>query len=366
MSLVFDAETPLGTRSIGACFEAKDGEVTALFGRSGSGKTSILDMIAGLLRPARGGIRLDGEALFDAARGVNLPPERRRIGYVFQDARLFPHLSVRGNLAYGARRAPAPTRQRDFARIVALLGLEALVDRRPGRLSGGERQRVAIGRALLSDPAVLMLDEPLSALDAERKAEIVPYLERLRDEVRLPILYVSHQHGEIARLADMLVVMDAGRMIAAGPLAAVINRHDLIPGARRVATTVLVGRIHAHEPDRRLSRVEIAGGLVLQLPTIARPIGAPVRIAIDGRDVAVALDAPGRVSIANVLPATVREIVPIDGALIDLRLDIGHALWARITVASCERLGLVPGASVHALVKAAAIDRVDHSLSDSG
>ncbi len=194
---------------------AADWGVTALFGHSGAGKTTLLKMIAGTLRPESGRIAVGDFTLFDAERGINLPPEKRRIGYVFQEARLFPHMSVKRNLTY-ARWAGRRQATRSFDEVVALLGIGHLLDRRPSTLSGGERQRVAIGRALLSDPALLLLDEPLSSLDHARRQEILPFIERLRDESHVPIVYVSHEIDEVARLADQIVLLSAGRVTASG------------------------------------------------------------------------------------------------------------------------------------------------------
>ncbi len=201
---------------VDAAFEGAEPGVTALFGPSGAGKTSVINMVAGLLRPDAGRIAVNGLCLFDSGRGIDLPPERRRIGYVFQDGRLLPHLTVRANLAYGMRLTPAHQRFVTFDAVVDLLGIGHLLDRRPARLSGGEKQRVAIGRALLTSPAMLLMDEPLASLDAARKAEVLPFIMRLSREYTVPILYVSHMKGEILSLADRLVIMANGRVVACG------------------------------------------------------------------------------------------------------------------------------------------------------
>ena len=215
--LAVDVEKRLGAFMLAARFEAAGG-VTALFGPSGAGKTTIANMIAGLLLPDRGSIVLDGDTLFDAAAGINVPPHRRRIGYVFQEGRLFPHLSVRQNLDYGRRMSGHTRDPEEFARIAALLDINHLLDRRPRMLSGGERQRIAVGRALLMRPRLLLLDEPLASLDAGHKREILPYLVRLRDEGRVPMVYVSHTAAEVRRIATRVVQLDAGRVVAAGGL----------------------------------------------------------------------------------------------------------------------------------------------------
>ncbi|MEL7171608.1 MAG: molybdenum ABC transporter ATP-binding protein, partial [Pseudomonadota bacterium] len=242
-----------------AAFSAPAG-VTALFGRSGSGKTTIANAVAGLLRPSEGRIALDGTVLLDTGAGCYVPPHRRRIGYVFQDARLFPHLSVRRNLLYGRWFAGGRGGD-DLPRIAALLDIEPLLERAPGALSGGERQRVALGRALLSRPRMLVMDEPLAALDEARKAEILPYLERLRDEASIPILYVSHSLAEVARLATTLVVLEAGRLAKAGPLVDLLADPETVPALGiRDAGSILTGRVIAHHADG-LSEIEVASAL---------------------------------------------------------------------------------------------------------
>jgi len=215
--LAVDVEKQLGALKLAVRFEAAGG-ATALFGPSGSGKTSVVNMIAGLLTPDRGSLVIDGTALFDAARGIDVPPHRRRIGYVFQEGRLFPHLNVRQNLDYGRRMSGRPRDAKDFQRIVALLDIGHLLDRRPRMLSGGERQRVAVGRALLMRPRLLLLDEPLASLDAAHKREILPYLVRLRDDAAIPMVYVSHTAAELRRIATTVVRLDAGHVVAVGGL----------------------------------------------------------------------------------------------------------------------------------------------------
>jgi molybdate transport system ATP-binding protein len=215
--LAVDVEKQLGALKLSVRFEAKGG-ATALFGPSGAGKTSIVNMIAGLLTPDRGAIAIDDAVLFDSARGINVPPYRRRIGYVFQEGRLFPHLSVRQNLDYGRRMTGRPRNAKEFDRIVALLDIGHLLERRPRLLSGGERQRVAVGRALLMEPRILLLDEPLASLDVAHKREILPYLVRLRDDAGIPIVYVSHTAAEVRRIATTVVRLDAGHVVASGGL----------------------------------------------------------------------------------------------------------------------------------------------------
>ncbi|MDX5350351.1 MAG: molybdenum ABC transporter ATP-binding protein [Paracoccaceae bacterium] len=343
--------------ALDASFQAPPG-VTALFGRSGSGKSTVVNAVAGLLRPDRGRIAVDDTVLLDTEAGVMLPSHRRRMGYVFQDARLFPHLTVRQNLLYGRWFAPKGPGA-DLDRIVELLGLGALLDRRPGALSGGERQRVAIGRAILSKPRLLLMDEPLAALDEPRKAEILPYLERLRDELRLPILYVSHSVAEVARLATTLVLLDGGRVIAAGPAAEVMADPAVVPvmGLREAGGT-LVARLAAQEDDG-LTRLAPGGGPIF-LPRIEAPAGATLRLRILAQDVMLAMRRPEGISALNILAATVEDIRMGEGpgALVRLRVG-GDLLLARLTRRSVQALELTEGRAVFAILKAVAVAQRD-------
>lgn len=337
-----------------AAFDAPPG-VTALFGRSGSGKTTVVNAVAGLLRPDRGRVAVDGQKLVDTQAGTFLPPHRRRIGYVFQDARLFPHLTVRQNLGYG--RWFAGIRDgAEFDRIVEMLGIGPLLARRPGALSGGERQRVALGRAILSAPRILLMDEPLAALDEARKAEILPYLERLRDEVGLPILYVSHSLAEVARLATTVVLLEAGRVTAAGPVAEVLSD----PGTAaalglREAGAVLQARIEAQEEEDGLTRL-ITGAGPVWLPRIEGAPGRSLRLRILAQDVMLALSPPQGVSALNHLPAVVEEVRLGDGPGALVRLRAGdEAILARITRRSARVMELRPGLRLHAVLKAVSV-----------
>jgi molybdate transport system ATP-binding protein len=332
--------------------------VVALFGRSGSGKTSVVNAIAGIASPDAGRIAIDGVTLYDSTRGIDLPPERRRIGYVFQDGLLFPHLSVAANLAYSERLTPGGERFVDRARVVSLLGLELLMERRPESLSGGEKQRVAIGRALLASPRILLMDEPLASLDAGRKAEILQYVELLRDELRLPIVYVSHALDEVTRLADRVVLLAEGRVIAQGSIAELMARRDLAPHTGRFeAGAVIESVVARHDEAYGLTVLAFDGG-ELVVPNVDALTGEPVRARIRARDVALALSRPVDSSFQNILPATVRSVGEEFGAIVDVSLSVGPtALLARVTRESAQRLGLVPGLAVYALVKAVAIDR---------
>jgi molybdate transport system ATP-binding protein len=355
--LSFTAQKRLGAFRFSAAFEGPDKGLLALFGRSGAGKTTLINMLAGLARPDAGRIVLEGRVLFDSSAGIDLPPERRRIGYVFQEGRLFPHLPVLGNLLYGYRRAPSEDRPIGVDEIVSLLGISQLLTRRPGDLSGGEKQRVAIGRALLCSPKMLLLDEPLAALDGERKAEILPYIERLRDGLNLPIVYVSHDAIEILRLADHVLLMEKGGVAAAGPVAEIFGRPELqrLVGAAE-AGAVLTARLESHDEEFALSYLRFAGGR-LAIARIAAPPGSEMRLRIRARDVALALERPVRLSIQNVIDARIVAVHPADGPYVDVELDAGAPLWARITARSAHDLSLAIGLNVFALVKAVSIDR---------
>jgi len=349
MLLRVTVEHSYRTFTLAATFEAPAEGITVLFGPSGSGKTTILAAIAGLIRTD--GIRVDlaGEAL------DQLRPERRRVGMVFQDGRLFPHLTVRENLYYGLKRAPRGSIFVD--ETLALLGLEDLLKRRPNTLSGGERQRVAIGRALLSQPRLLLMDEPLASLDAARRNEILPYLARLRDNLRLPIIYVTHAIEEAVHLADQLVLLENGRVLACGPLADLAARVDLPLAARDDAAGVLNGYMHSHDYERRLSAIA-CGGQVYMVPLNSIEERTPVRMRVPARDVILALDAPREVSVNNVIPAIVcgiGEDAAGHAALVEIDVG-GGVLLARITLDAAERLRLRPGARVLALIKSMSVE----------
>lgn len=329
--------------------------VSALFGPSGSGKTTLLRCFAGLERAA-GVLRVNGEAWQDDAQGLFVPTHRRPLGYVFQEASLFPHLTARDNLRYGWKRTAPAERRIGEDEVVALLDLAPLLQRHPDRLSGGERQRVALGRALLTSPRLLLLDEPLSALDAARKREILPYLERLRDELDVPMLYVSHSHDEVIRLADHLVLIENGCALASGPLQTMLSRTDL-PLAMDAEASVMIGTtVAAHEDEWHLTRLAFAGG-ELTVPRCRCAPGETLRVRLHARDVSVALTRVEDSSTNNQIAATVVEIAAADSpAYAMLRLDAGGVpLLARITRRSAERLALAPGQPVWAQIKSAAL-----------
>ncbi|MGN8022833.1 molybdenum ABC transporter ATP-binding protein [Phyllobacterium sp. 22229] len=350
-TLFVSVEGQVGSFPVTAAFTAGGG-VTALFGESGAGKTTLLKMIAGVTRPAKGRIAIRDHVLFDSARGIHLAPEQRRIGYVFQDARLFPHLSVRNNLTY-ARWAGRRSEGLSYDRVVALLGLEHLQQRAPALLSGGERQRVAIGRALLSNPALLLMDEPLSSLDHSRRQEILPFLETLRDETGLPILYVSHEIDEVARLADEIVLLQGGRVTASGPAEAIFSRL----GSHDDAGALVTGVVTASDEAFGLTSLDI-GGQPFQIARLGFAAGTKLRLRIRARDVSIARALPQAISVRNILPAKITAITGNDGPDCDLTLDIGgQTIVARLTRKSASELALKQGEAVFALVKAASVDR---------
>lgn len=341
--------------------------VTALFGRSGSGKTSVINMVAGLSKPDSGRIQVDGRVLFDSEAGIDLAPERRRLGYVFQEHRLFPHLSVKGNLLFGHDLLPAAERRVGLDEVLDVLGIEPLLDRRPANLSGGEKQRVAIGRALLASPGILLMDEPLAALDSQRKAEVLPFIARLARRFAIPILYVSHSMDEVLRLADTLVLMDGGRAAAVGPLEELMSDPALRPlTGRYEAGAVIPATIASHDSTYGVSRLSFAGG-TLVMGRIDLPVGTRVRVRIHARDIAIAIRPPEQVSIRNVLPAVVVSVNAADSFLVDVVLSCGGAqLWVQITALAQAQLALVPGMRVHALIKALIIARGDVAGHEEG
>lgn len=355
MSLQVDIRHRFDSFALDVRFEAGPG-ITALFGRSGGGKTTIINAVAGLLRPDDGRITLGEETLFDAAAGSSIPPQARGLGYVFQDARLFPHLTVKENLTFGTRYAPKGRSGPALNEVVVLLGLEGLLGRAPGTLSGGEKQRVALGRALLSRPRMLLMDEPLASLDGPRKQDILPYLERLRDgPLGLPVLYVSHAVDEIARLADRLVLLQEGRVARQGPLFEVMADPAAVPllGVRE-AGAVIEAQVLAHASDG-LSTLAISAGQ-LELPGVRADVGAKVRLRVLAQDVILSRDQPRGLSSVNVLPVTVEAIHPGDGPGAAIALRAGSdRLLARVTARAVAEMALTPGMACHAILKATTV-----------
>jgi molybdate transport system ATP-binding protein len=342
-----------GEFDLEAKFEAGEG-VTALFGASGSGKTTLVQMIAGLTRPQQALIRFDGVIWNDTANRIFVPPHKRRIGYIFQEGRLFPHMTVRQNLLYGRFFAPKQVRRIGEAEVVELLGICRLLENRPSTLSGGEKQRVAIGRALLCDPRLMLMDEPLSALDRSRKQEILPYIERIRDEFRIPVIYVSHAMDEVARLANSVVLLDEGRIKAAGSPEQVFGA-SLTLSEGFAPQSILEGRLLGHQPAYGLSTAAI-GDTTITLQPVDLAEGTHVRMRVASTDVMLALRQPENISALNHLEGTITDMAA-DGPHVLVSLDCsGQRLLSRITLLSAERLGLMPGMKVHALFKAVTVD----------
>jgi molybdate transport system ATP-binding protein len=348
-----DVRLARGTFTLACAFRSDTGAL-ALFGRSGSGKSTVLGLIAGLLRPDAGRVVLDGETLVDVERGIFVPPHRRRVGVVFQDALLFPHLSVRANLGYGRRFARAG-RPVDADAVIAMLGIGHLLDRRPAGLSGGERQRVAIGRALLAGPRLLLLDEPLSALDFERRREIMPYVERLRDVLDWPLVYVSHAVDEVARIAREVVVLEGGSVIARGAPGDV-----LAPGGAAAgfgAVSVIEARVAGYDAQYGLTALSHPAGPI-SVPGNVGPAGEVYRVLVRATDVALAVQRPRDVSFRTVLVGTIRAIAVEDGptARVDIALRGEGRLVALVTRKAIDELGLDAGDEVFAMLKATALD----------
>ncbi|WP_017906762.1 molybdenum ABC transporter ATP-binding protein [Pseudomonas asplenii] len=332
--------------------------VTALFGHSGSGKTTCLRCIAGLEKAPQAFIQVNDEVWQDSRRQLFVPPHKRALGYVFQEASLFPHLSVRANLEFGLRRIPRAQRRVDMLHATELLGISHLLKRHPQHLSGGERQRIGIARALLTSPRLLLMDEPLAALDSQRKGEILPYLERLHDELDIPVLYVSHSQDEVARLADHIVLLSAGKAVASGPIGDTLARLDLPMALGNDAGVVIEGQISAYDPHYQLVTLQLPGSASsLRVAHAPLAIGTQLRCKVQARDVSLSLQAEEHSSILNRLPVTVTGETAADNqAHVLLRLDAdGSPLLARITRYSRDQLQLQPGQRLWAQIKAVAV-----------
>lgn len=345
-----------GAFGIDARFECGAG-VTALFGRSGAGKTTVINAIAGLLRPQQGRIVFDGEILFDAAQGIHVRAGLRRFGYVFQEGRLFPHLTVQRNLTYAHWFNRALRDARAFAHVVELLGIGHLLERRPAQLSGGEKQRVAIGRALLAKPRLLLLDEPLASLDAQRKTEILRYLRRLRDETRIPMIYVSHAVEEVLQLADQVVLLTAGRVAGMGTVEAVMGQPDIEAGASLFeGGAVIEAHVQSVDAEDGVATLAFDGGM-LTVGQFEGRVGEAVRVRIRAREVSIALEAPRQISIQNILRGTISDVDASHGD-VNVTIAVGTArLRARVTRRALRQLGLVPGQPAYALIKAVSLER---------
>jgi molybdate transport system ATP-binding protein len=355
--LIVQLEKRRGDFSLDVGFAAPTPGITALFGRSGCGKSTVIELVAGLLSPDAGRVQVDDDVLVDSARGIEVAAHHRRIGVVFQDARLFPHMSVRGNLDYGAKRAPVhlphPVK---FDDVVGLLGLESLLARRPRELSGGERQRVALGRALLMQPRLLLLDEPLASLDTARREDVLPYLERLRDSFAIPIVYVSHQFDEVLRLASRVVLLDAGRVVADGDIATV-SRH---PALRAIVGPDAVGAVLSGTVEQvattGLVQLRI-GDALLSAELDGAVVGQRIQIQVLARDVIVATEPPRALSVRNVVAARIVSITPDVGRAVMVELDVGRTatLLARITERASQELSLARDMQAWVLIKAVSL-----------
>lgn len=349
--LELDFTQTLGTHCLQICESLPASGITAVFGVSGAGKTSLINAISGLTRPQQGRIVLNGRVLNDAEKRICLAPEKRRIGYVFQDARLFPHYKVRGNLKYGMAKSMAD----QFDKLVDLLGIAPLLDRLPGGLSGGEKQRVAIGRALLTAPELLLLDEPLASLDIPRKRELLPYLQRLAREINIPILYVSHSLDEIQHLADKVLVLEEGKVKAFGDLEAVWSSsimHPWLPQDQQ--STILNVTIAAQHQQYAMTALAL-GDQQIWVNQLDRLPGETARIRIQASDVSLVLQPGQRTSIRNILPAQVMQCIESNGQ-VEVRLEIsGRTLWARISPWARDDLGITPGQQLYAQIKSVSI-----------
>ena len=332
--------------------------VTALYGHSGSGKTTCLRCIAGLERAGDGFVQINDQVWQDSRNGVFMPPHKRALGYVFQEASLFPHLSVLANLEFGLKRIPKAQRRVDMTQATQLLGIGHLLDRHPQHLSGGERQRVGIARALLTSPQLLLMDEPLAALDSQRKGEILPYLERLHDQLEIPVLYVSHAQDEVARLADHIVLLSEGKALASGPIGETLARLDLPLARGDDAGVVINGTVSGHDAHYQLLTLQLPDSpLQMRVAHAPLDLGTHLRFKVQARDVSLSLQPGEHSSILNCLPVTVTQEIPADNsAHVLVRLDAaGTPLLARITRYSRDQLQVHPGQALWAQIKAVAV-----------
>lgn len=359
MTLQIRLKKQLGNLCIDTDLNLQESGITALFGRSGAGKTSIINLIAGLQTPDTGKIVIGERVVFDAEQNINLAPEKRQIGYVFQGSRLFPHYTVSGNLRYGQRSKAS----QQLTLIAELLGIEHLLHRYPAALSGGEQQRVAIGRALLSNPAMLLMDEPLASLDEPRKKELLPYIEQLVKEVNIPIIYVSHSLDELLRLADQMVLLDQGKVVHCGAVADIWNSDAMLPWQPdQDISVILEARIQEHSSRYSMSCLDLGNHQALWTPFIDAPESSRVRMRIHARDISLVRKPPEQSSIRNILPVTIISMTPQDRSACLVTLQAGeHRLKASITRWAAEELGIQLGEQLFAQIKGGSISRNDRT-----
>ncbi|WP_415890808.1 molybdenum ABC transporter ATP-binding protein ModC [Neptuniibacter sp. SY11_33] len=353
-------DTQLGDLKMECDFELPRSGVTVIFGRSGAGKTSLINYISGLLKPHQGRISLNGRDLTNTETKRFLPPEKRSIGYVFQEALLFPHYSVQGNLLYGSEYTPEDEK---FQSVVEMLDIQALLQRLPNTLSGGEKQRVAIGRALLSDPGLLLMDEPLASLDLPRKKELLPYLAKLAKEVELPILYVTHSLEEIIQLADYLVLLEQGKILQFGNVEEVWSSEQMRPWlSGDTRSSLFNATLDHHHPRHAMSCLNISHSTKLWMRALDMPPGTALRVRIKANDVSLSKEQPQQTSIRNILPATIMQIDEESSHQIEVVLNIGGCkLWSHITCWALTELNLKVGDKVYAQIKGISVTQEDWS-----
>ena len=338
-------------------FEVEEGSITAIFGKSGAGKTSTINAIAGLTRPDVGVIQIGNTTLFDQNLKINLPIYKRQIGYVFQDDRLFPHMTVRNNLIYGTPKTRDVANSLNLTDITGLLELAPLLERRPRTLSGGEKQRVAIGRALLSNPKLLLMDEPLASIDVQHRFEILPFIQRVREKTGITIIYVTHALEEVIFIADQIILLSEGQVTAQGTVEEIMSRLDLHPMTSRFdAGAVISATYSGYDREFDLGELSFDGG-TLRIAGLNAEIGIHLRAHIRARDVSLMLDKPKDTSVLNVFKGELIEIRHEEGPQLDLLINIGTPLIARITRKSLNDLNLNIGSKVYAMIKSVAIDR---------
>ena len=359
--LEVDISGQIGTLDVRAKFNGQFGHITALLGASGAGKSTIINMVAGLLKPRTGFIKLDQEIFFDSERQINLPPEERRVGYVFQDNRLFPHMNVQSNLRYGQKLAHKTSQYIEEAEIIDLLNLEKLLARKPHNLSGGEHKRVALGRALLSSPSILLMDEPMAGLDRHRKMDILPFLEKINLHFNLPIIYVSHDLDEVIRLADDAGLVIEGEIKGLRPVEHITDHtqfSDIVGGQNLL--TILQGQVVERDELSGLSKIQTPAGL-FRLPRGDLPKGTRLRLRLNATDISIATKRPQHLSILNVIPGSIKEIKKVGPATVNVAIEATPltTIHAQITRHACETLSLSKGKEIFALVKSVAIDRFE-------